>query len=373
MKFLTNDICTFKVLDKQFLLKEGVDILVSVFFKRDQYYKNFDIYIKGLNKVLQFVNNECNTTKHNMFIYVLFIDQNIADDNEIMKLISKCKYCVPVLFKCVNYMKGQFHYDLFGSMVRFFPMFDFGANPCNIVICIDIDLHDEDYIRLKSAMHYKFKDVSAAGDITRVLYKSIDPYIYAGLLCFNRKKIKQSLIIDFIKDANDGKIESKGHYGKRLTNFGYGVDEIFLNDVMVKHMGSINIIIDYQISYLLFHSKSFIVQSIKSKDTSDILDTIIGPYLIPGQSVYQKMNFIDKNCYNIRKKTQINNEISKRFTKVIDYLVKAKKQWLEQNIQQFIYTYLKHIISATLVIHVNNKNDVTSVDTYDVVYDTDYK
>lgn len=373
MEFLTNDICTFQVLDKQELLKEGVNILVSVFFKRDQYYKNFGIYVKGLQKVLRFVDDKRYNTKQNKFIYVLFIDQNIADDKEIMTLIKECKNCVPVLFRCVKYMKGNFHYDLFGSLVRFFPMFDFPANPCNIIICIDIDLHGEDYVRLKSVMHHKFKGVTGAGDISRVLYQNLKPYTYAGLLCFNRKKVERSLIMDFIRDAGEGKIKSKGHYGKRETDFGYGVDEIFLNDVMIEHMGKINTIIDYQTSYLLFHSKPFLVQEDRIKKTSDILDTILGPYSSKDMTVDQKMDFIDKNSYQIRERTEINDEICRRFTKVIDHLVEAKKIWMESNVQQFIHTYLRHIISANLVIHTDYKKGITGVDAYEAVYDTDYE
>lgn len=372
MEFLTNDICTFQVLDKDNLLRDGVNILVSVFFKRDQYYKNFGIYVKGLQKVLYFVDDKRYNTNKNKFIFVLFIDQNIADDKQIMSIIKKCKNCVPVLFRCVKYMSGNFHYDLFGSLVRFFPMFDFPNNPCNIVICIDIDLHGEDYVRLKSVMHHKFKGVTGAGDISRVLYSNLKPYTYAGLLCFNRKKIEHSLITNFIKDAEEGKITSKGHYGKRETNFGYGVDEIFLNDVMIEHMGKINTIIDYQTSYLMFHSKPFLVQEDRIKKTSDILDTILGPYSKPEMTVDQKMDFIDKNSYQVRERTEINNEICIRFTKVIDHLVDAKKIWMESNIQQFIHSYLRHVISANLVIHTDYKQGITDVDVCEAVYDTDH-
>lgn len=372
MEFLTNDICTFEVLNKSELLTDGVNILVSVFFKRDQYYKNFGIYVKGLQKVLQFIDDKRYNTKQNKYIYVLFIDQNIVDDKQIMGIIQKCKKCVPVLFKCVKYIKGNYHYDLFGSLVRFFPMFNFPNNPCNIVICIDIDLHEEDYVKLKSIMRHKFKGITGVGDISRVLYFDLKPYTYAGLLCFNSKKVDRSIIEDFISDAGEGKIKSKGHYGKRLTNFGYGVDEIFLNDVMIEHLNGINTIIDYQISYFLFHSKSFLTSSDRIKNTSDILDTILGPYSQPDMNVNQKLDFIDKNTYQIRKKTEVNDEICRRFTEVIDYLAESKKIWMEKNVQQFIYNNLRHIISANLIIHTDYKDGITSVKVYEAVYDSDH-
>lgn len=373
MTFLSNDICTFEVLDKTHLLNQGVNILVSVFFKRDQYYKNFDIYVKGLQKVLRFVDDTRNNTKDNQFVYVLFIDQNIAEDKKIMGMIRSCKLCVPVLFRCVKYMKGSYHFDLFGSMIRFFPMFDFPNNPCNVSICIDIDLHRDDYVRLKSVMQHKFNGVTGAGDISRSLYLNLKPYTYAGLLCFNREKVDHNLIINFIRDAGEGKIKSKGHYGKRDTDFGYGIDEIFLNDVFIEHVGEINTIIDYQTSYLLFHSKRFLTEPDRIEKTSRILDTIMGSYADQKLSVNQKFEFIDKNSYQIREKTEINDEISRRFTQVVDYLISEKKTWMESTVQHFIHTYLRHIISANLIIHTDYKHGITKVDAYEAVYDSDYE
>ena len=369
MEFLTNNICKFEILNNHHLIKNNINIIVSVFFKRDQYYKNFRIYIKGLQRVIAYIDS---TYLSHQFIYILFIDQNIADDIEIMKIINKCKYCVPVLFKCAKYMKDSYHFDVFGSMVRFFPMFDFPNNPCNIVICIDIDLHAEDYQRLTCLLKHKFKDVTGAADISKLLYHNLKPYTYAGLLSFNRSKINYRLIIDFIRDAGDGKIESKGHYGKRLTDFGYGIDEIFLNDVFLTHIGKINVIIDYQISYFLFHSKPYILEDHRIEKTSDILSTIIEPYLEPNMSIEQKFNFIDKNTYHIRERTKINNDISIRFTKIIEYLIESKKTWMESQVQHFIYKYLKHIISANLVIYTDYKNGIIDAIPYETIYDTEY-
>ena len=221
-------------------------------------------------------------------------------------------------------------------------------------------------------MKNNIKGITGAGDIVRSIYRNLKPYTYAGLLCFNRKKIDHNIIINFIKDANDGKIISKGHYGKRETDFGYGIDEIFLNDVLIKHIGKINTIIDYQISYFLFHSLNFIYDKAYRKNTDSILNTILGPYSNRNMSIKDKLTFIDKNTYQIRQKTKINDELCRRFTKLIEYLIDSKKLWLEENIQNFIYKYLRHIISANLVIHSDYKLGITTVDAFDAVYDSEY-
>jgi hypothetical protein len=369
MQFLTNDICDFEILNNTDLIKDNINIIVSVFFKRDQYYKNFDIYVKGLQRVIQYIDN----LKED-FIYVIFIDQNIADDQNIMKLINNCKKCVPVLFKCVKYMyrsnDNNYHYDLFGTLVRFFPMFDFPNNPSNIVICIDVDLHTEDYFRLDTFIKYKLKGFAGAGNAVRILYQNKKPYIYANLMYFNQKKIDKSLIINFIQDADNGKITSKGYYGKRLTNFGFGVDEIFINDILIEHIKKFNIIIEYQLSYFLYHSKKYILEKSKINGTSILIDTILGPYLKPKMNINDKFKFIDDNTFLIRNLTPINNELTIRFTKVIDQLIESKRLWMESNIQHFIHKYLRHIISSNLIIQVEY-NKITNVITHNAVYDND--
>ena len=329
--FLLNDICTFKILNNKHLIINNINVIVSVFFKRDKYYKSFDIYIKGLKKVLKFVDSDF--TKDNKFIFIIFIDQHVANDQLLMSFINNCNNCVPILFECVLFMKDSYHIDLFGTLVRFFPFFDFPHNPCNIIICIDIDLHDEDYYRLESAIKYKFKGITGAGDIVQFLYNGLKPYIYANLICINQEKIDHKIIIDFIDLAKNGKILSKGHYNKRLTNFGFGIDEIFLNDVLIEHFESVNILIEYQISYFIFHSKKNIIKNIKN--SSSILSMIIEKYENKNVSIQNKLRFIDKNTFLIRKKTEINDYISKKFTKTIDFLIKEKKKLVREKYSKY--------------------------------------
>jgi len=369
-EFIKNDICHFEVLSKVHLLKPGVDILVSVFFKRDKYYKNYAIYTKGLEKVLKFVDDKrYNDIEKGGYPYVLFIDKHVANDPDLRSKIDACHNCVPVLFGCSEYMVDDYHIDLFGTLVRFFPMFNFEKNPCNVVICIDIDLHGEDYVRLKNIMRYKHKGITAAGDIARHLYMNMNPYIYAGLMRFDQKKLDYDIIMTFIKNAD--KVESVGNYGKRFTTYGHGIDEIFLNEYLLPKLGDINIIIDYQISYFLFHSKPHLIEPDRIEQTTEILSTIIGPYDKVGLDVEDKFSIIDKATYQIRERTPKNDEISRRFTKVIEYLVDNKKVWIEKKVQMFIHKYLLHIISANIIIKYNYKKGILGTDNYDAIYDTD--
>lgn len=361
-----NDICKFEVLNKTHFIKNGVNIITSVFFKHERYYKNFGIYVNGLQKIINFIDDKKNNGGDNKFIFVLFIDQNIFNDDTIMNIINKSQYTVPVLFKCAKYTDDKYHYDLFGTLVRFFPMFNFSDNPCNIVICVDIDLHDEDYIRLLCLIKHKPSGITGSGDFARLIYKDQPSYIYAHLVCYNREKYDYDLIINFIRTAEN--IQSTGNYGKRLTTFGFGIDEIFLNDIFIPKLKNYKTIIDYQISYFLYHSRLRILK--KPKTSANILSMIIQNDKI--LSLENMLQYIDKYTYHIRYKTEINNNFSRRFTYVTNYLEKNHRRWLEKNVQHFIYKYLKNIISTNLIIESNYKNGIIDAKVYDTIYDSDY-
>ena len=70
MKFITNNICEFEILNNKYFKFANINIIVSVFFKHDKYYKNFDIYIKGLKNVLKFADSKF--TKDTEFIYNIY-------------------------------------------------------------------------------------------------------------------------------------------------------------------------------------------------------------------------------------------------------------------------------------------------------------
>jgi len=370
-EFIKNDLCNFEVLDKTHLLKQGVNILVSVFFKREQYYKCFAIYVDGLEKVLKFVDDpKYNDIDNGGYPYVLFIDKHIAEDREIRSKIDACRSCVPVLFKCSDYLVNDYHVDLFGTLIRFFPMFDFEQNPCKTVICIDIDLHTEDYYRLQNLMNYQHEGVTAAGDIARHFYMGMAPYIYAGLMSFNfKKQLDHNIIMNFIKNAD--KFESKGNYGTCTTPYGQGIDEIFLNEYLFPMLGGFSIIIEYQISYFLFHSKPHLMEPQRIDNTSEILSTILGPYDKEGSNVKHRLTMIDKATYQIRERTPENDEISRRFSGVIEHLIKNKKVWIEKKVLTFINDYLLHIISANVIIDYDYKKGIIGARTYETIYDTD--
>lgn len=366
-KILTNNLCEFEILNNIDILENNpVNILTTVFFKRDQYYKNFDTYIKGLQRLTKFIDDPTVNPNNNKYFLLLFIDNNVYNDQQLMTIINESPNTIPVLFKCSNYMKDNYHIDLFGTLIRFFPMFDFDNNPFDICCCVDVDLHVDDYYRLKQLMINKPKGFIAGGDAVKLIYENKPAYIYAFLIYYNQDKENKQLLENFILNAD--KIESLGHYGKRLTTFGYGIDEIFINDILLPIIKNYTVVIEYQISYFLYHSKQYLLEKKNMIITSKILNMILGKYANKDFNVNRKLNYIDQHTYQIRSLNDINDHLSKRFTYVIEYLISNNIKWFEYPVLNFINKYLKNIVSSVLLINCNINTGVRSVDLIDTIY-----
>ena len=320
-EILVNKICKLEILSRSNLLfnddnsPKNPNILSGVFFKNKDYYKNFGIYVSGLARTLKFIHEynqevesqskipEKDQTHHlERFVFLLFIDQNIRDDKKIMNIISSNKYTVPVLFNCPVYMKKhddgrEYHIDLFGTLIRFFPMFDFPYNPStnSTVITIDIELNREDRRKVEAMMRNRPNGTTASGEIHNLIYKGEIPYVYSGTLCFNREKLGSELITKFIESAHS--IVGTGHYGKRLTTFGYGIDEMFLNSHLIPAVKTYSIIIEYQISYFLYYSQPYMMKQKRQDVTHRMLRMILYDMYSPNLTIDSMFEIIRKSQF----------------------------------------------------------------------------
>jgi hypothetical protein len=305
MSFLKNDICEIEILTRRHLLFNDDDtvkhmnLVSSTFFKRESYYKNFGIYMRGLKKTVDMIDNHNRKAKSNAdmeeFYFLLFIDANARDDSQIMNIIESSEYVIPALFTCSRYMQqdGKYHLDLFGTLLRFFPMFNFDFNPAKNIVCIDIDLNKDDLRKIEFLMKNQPKGVTGSGTIDRLIYLGELPYMYSGTLMFNRKKLDKDIITKFIASAHT--IAGTGHYGKRTTTFGYGIDEMFLNSHLLPIVGEFSNIIEYQISYFLYHSAPYIKAQKRETTTKEVLKLILHDLYNPNMSVDNMLNLIQKS------------------------------------------------------------------------------
>jgi hypothetical protein len=347
MIYLKNNICNFKPYFKVDLNKKK-NIFCTCFFKMNSQYKNFDIYIFGLKRWIKYLNSS-----NNNYILRIFIDKHIKNDENIMKLLNSCKKIELILFTCIDYIKDDYHREVFGALVRYFPLFNFPNNDTKNVIVVDIDINVEDRQRLINAIKDNTNnDIIVMGTMSNFLFNNEIPHLMSGLMFFNDKKYDYNILINFIKNAEN--IKDKGFYDKRLTPFGYGTDELFINKYFIKNINYIYITINYTPQWFIYHSKDIIFKS--PKKTFKIFKYILGKYY-NNQNIEEMFNFIDKNLYNIFKRTTINTYLAKRFYIIIKYLINKNKKWLSNNIMNIIIKYFNNILYSTAYFKIDMVNN----------------
>lgn len=256
MNYLINNVCKFTPLsnNKNWIDKIQIkkNIVSCSFFKLSSSpYKNFNLYIDGLEKLYSKVYTEY---KDEGFIIRLFIDNSIYLDKELFSRLKKMDKLEMVLYECVNYQIGtnsNYHVGLFGTLVRFFPMFNFENNDADIIIISDID--DYDYFEksiknikiIKSNIKshtelYFFKTGNISKNVLYTIssvYKNIpNPYAVASnFISFS--KCDHKVMYDFLIEIGESnelltKYQHKFESNSNLMTgdkFVYGFDEYFLN------------------------------------------------------------------------------------------------------------------------------------------------
>ena len=370
--YLKNDICDFILLDKNDIYKKKRNMFTTSFFKLEKSYKNFNKYLEGLNNWIHFLNS----FEHD-YIFRIFIDQNIYNDKNIMKLLRSDNKIELVLFKCKNYKKGNYHIDLFSTLIRFFPYFNFDNNDSNKVIVTDIDM-DLNSISLGTdpRVFYKFlmtkKDKEyfiGYGEPQKFILSEFKNKLYIYAECMYLKdKLNKKNLIDFFKNIDT--IFPKwniGYYNKRFTTYGFGIDEMFINDYLFKNFKEYSAMFQYFISYFIYmyvkHKKM-----IKNNNMSkNIFRYILGKYYNENMGINDMINFIDKYTYNIKEYTSINNYLTIRFNNIISYLYKKNIIWMDMTTMKLIHEHLNDVIYGTVVITTNYNIDFININVYNKI------
>lgn len=372
-KYLKNPLCKFKLLwDHDGNFDRKIDIVSASFFKMNKYYKNFQIYVTGLKTLVEFIDK--NTRG---FIMRIFIDDNIMEDKQIMKILKSSTKVQIILFDCPKYKKGNFHIGLFPTLVRFFPMFDFENNDAGHVIITDIDnLHKNSRLyELDTIMKTKNKRFMGNASIHESLAKQRIPYIMASFVGSGMKYDKE-MILDYI--LNTDKYSAKGRYSNsskikdNTTKYEYGIDEIFLNNVWIKSLDSIDVYKQYQIGYFIYHNIFSFDRKIRLSEseiatTEKILKEILGKMYEDGMTIKDMFNKIDTVTYRLRKFTEESNYLTKRFTKAIKFTQENNKKWLDKRSLDFVYNYLQNVIYSFVIVNVRQNGSIGGVKLQDTV------
>ena len=117
-EYLENKFCKFRVLkDIDYSIKKKLFFL-SLFRMKSGGYKSFLKYLNGIKKLNDYAN------KNNMEVRI-FIDNTIYNDEKTMSYLNKMDKVTLVLYECEKFLIGKHHVGLFGTLVRFFPLFYF--------------------------------------------------------------------------------------------------------------------------------------------------------------------------------------------------------------------------------------------------------
>lgn len=213
-------------------------------------YKNFKQYIKGLKQTARYLSKRM---PH--FYFLLYIDDTIYK-SELFDVIKRLdnKKLIIAHYSCpigLHDDPEHGHIDLFGTMVRFIPMFEHDQNFTRHVICIDADNKHQDMLNILDD-YEMFVNISSQFHFdTNTFYELFSRWVSSDFFSvlagrqMSKYKFPLHLMIDFLKhtrfsrdpppSAPKTSLEDIFSYEKYKT-WPYGFDEYFLNWVVLAYV-----------------------------------------------------------------------------------------------------------------------------------------
>jgi len=258
---------------------ENVDNIFSTsFFVLQKSYKSIDKYTDGLLMLANFVKDKFPDFKLRVYYDNSLQLSKIDKVNDTIKTLEKMKHVQLIKYECPDFITNFGHQDLFGTFIRFLPLFNTEKN--NMIIISDIDI-DENYKKdimfvydyFKNEKDYKFAYFTHNCYI-KPWTKNIDFPIMAGsflskvkfpmeilanfMNCFlknkknykNNKKDKNEKTCDQIKKVSNDIKNSKWYKANKDMSIIFGMDENFLNNYLLKYIN------ENKIKYIVFLRKS---------------------------------------------------------------------------------------------------------------------
>jgi len=352
IKYLENNICEFECLfELNPNIKKNI-ISISFFKMYGGGYKDFNLYINGFLKIHKSVLKE---NKYNFWIR-LFIDRSIYNDKELFKIIGNLERVEIVLYSCEKYLEdsdSNYHIGIFGTFIRYFPMFDFPNNDGDIVMISDMDdyyIFNEN-IDLMNKLEKKYIEkiyFLTSGLLAKNVVHNhdylnknhINPYVVSSKF-ISFKRVDYKLLTDYFKNFGSKNIDELiNSYGlitdinnekiKKYKKFVYGMDENFLNYYLTPFLIDNNIPyvvnIIWSIDDILYYYTKF-NKKLNDKEI-ELLNYMI-KYLFerinikynPKKTFKDNMNILNNLLYNDRGNK---NKLIYYFYKMILYLSKNK-------------------------------------------------
>lgn len=252
---------------------EPYDIISVSLFRMRNAYKADDIYIDGMRRIVDNVKEFL----PGVYVRIHFDDSICTGDAKWRELFADLSDDNTV--QLMHYKHPRFassdgtHEGLFGTLIRFHPLFDYPANKnLRTVYVTDIDnlITNRNVMLLNefraSASHFHFRTRACYGAIRRLELAEREmpadrmPKLWHRIvasLMISKIKFPKALFEDFLacldnpeSDAcsyieNFGKHRAQVSHTRRWLT--YGIDEFFLNTVFMKHIDDKRIPFSYSI------------------------------------------------------------------------------------------------------------------------------
>lgn len=240
------NLCTIIPLYKS---KKKYNIISTSLFKLDSSYKNFKKYLNGINNWLEFIKHQ------DLDLYLrIYIDDSIKNDNYIMKYILKLRSnrLQLVYYKCPKFIKNNNnYYYLFGTFMRLIPLFDYKNNDTNYVIIRDLDVekynNNWNYVLIPIIKKQLIKKsglfINVWGYEPKHSVNIINKWnLRIQMTISTNFKLKQKILDNYLSELliNKNKYSNipkiKNRINSENPNFFYGLDEVFMNSIILNEL-----------------------------------------------------------------------------------------------------------------------------------------
>lgn len=373
-----NSICKLKYIFND-EVKEKKDVISVSLFRMVNGYKSFDKYMKGLELITGKMINKLSN-----FDILLFIDQSIIKEkeiyNKIIELREKNKQLKLIEYECPKFIKENKHEELFGTFIRFLPFFDIEGNNTKCVISIDADICQRDMEYIIEDYQYLKKIKSEYHYITNMFYELLSKWglsenysILAGRqIC--KKKFPLKLLTEYLECVKNKScermeyIKEKMDY-KKYSTFPYGIDEYFLNNILLEYIKKNEIPYSVTVRYSLTAPMYYYIKNTPelndNKEKKESLTKVL-KNILNDESKDDYIKLFDKfdrifykHIYENNK--DINNnkrEIVKRYYNYINKMWKEKNyELLPESVLKKTMNYKnnKYISKTNIYLYVGNE------------------
>ena len=323
-----DNFCDFDI-TKDIKIKKKYLLSTSLFYLSDPY-KNNSRYIDGLKKLIDFLKEKKN------FILRIYYDNSIFENIQFKNIFNTLKnneYVELVNYSCKKFIKNNYHFGTFGTLIRFLPIFELNDDNDNfeIIYIIDIDDSNYDYIEKyiyelqNSNKNFMFYDWKNYGDRYFNKFNNKFGNLILANIFVKDYKFNIKIFTDFLDEIyNSDKLYkeiykiNKFYFNNKNIDilFTYGVDEYFLNKCLINKLNKNQIIFSRENYYFNFYLKNLLI--------FDPYSTTINLYLKELISLFDQ-NILKKNinnyelrnilyqCINFKKNKYYNNFVKNYF------------------------------------------------------------